>query len=71
MGINNLLPKLSSISHKVSFSELNNTVLRGPPSKKRKTDDNKVRAAIDISAWIASACHGNGAELIDERHFTN
>ena len=29
-----------------------------------------LRIAIDISSWIASACHGNGAELLDERHFT-
>ncbi len=71
MGITNLLPQLSSISHKVHFSELNNTEVRGPPSKKPKPNDKKVRAAIDISAWIASACHGNGAELMDERHFTN
>lgn len=29
-----------------------------------------LRIGIDISTWIAAACHGNGAELIDERHFS-
>ena len=31
----------------------------------------KIRVGIDISTWIAKACHGRGAILLDERHLTN
>jgi 5'-3' exonuclease len=30
-----------------------------------------LRVGIDISTWISAACHGNGAELMDERHLSN
>jgi len=30
-----------------------------------------LRIGVDISTWIAAACHGNGAELLDERHLSN
>ena len=130
MGITNLLPQLTHVSHNVTFSNkrriripghyhhhptnsssYNNAVVAADctdtnkndctssstftssssssssssslcrRSKKRKIEcechhhqDNRrrqLRVAIDVSAWISSACHGNGAELIDERHFTN
>lgn len=32
--------------------------------------DRHLRIGVDISTWISAACHGNGAELIDERHFS-
>ena len=32
--------------------------------------DRHLRIGVDVSTWIAAACHGNGAELIDERHFS-
>ena len=31
----------------------------------------RVRAALDISTWIAKACHGHGADLINEQSLTN
>mmetsp|Transcript_4227 Transcript_4227/g.8081 ORF Transcript_4227/g.8081 Transcript_4227/m.8081 type:complete len:593 (+) Transcript_4227:149-1927(+) len=34
-------------------------------------DTRYLRVGIDISTWISAACHGNGAELIDERHLSN
>ena len=77
MGITNLLPQLSQVSHKINLSELHEIEVREPPLKRCKASVSyykkrrKIRVAIDISAWIASACHGNGAELLDERHFSN
>lgn len=74
MGINNLLPQLSKVSHKVTFSESRRLEIRQPHLKRQKTNHyttSNIRAAIDISSWIASACHGNGAELLDERHLSN
>jgi hypothetical protein len=32
--------------------------------------DRYLNIGVDISTWIGAACHGNGAELIDERHFS-
>ena len=29
-----------------------------------------LRVGVDISTWISAACHGNGAELLDERHLS-
>lgn len=34
-------------------------------------DSRHLRVGIDISTWISAACHGNGAELLDERHLSN
>lgn len=30
----------------------------------------RARAAVDISTWIAKACHGHGGSLVDERYFS-
>mmetsp|Transcript_10522 Transcript_10522/g.14853 ORF Transcript_10522/g.14853 Transcript_10522/m.14853 type:complete len:507 (+) Transcript_10522:40-1560(+) len=31
----------------------------------------KMRVAVDVSVWIAHACHGNGATFLDERFLSN
>jgi 5'-3' exonuclease len=36
-----------------------------------KEDLRYLRIGVDVSTWIAAACHGNGAELLDERHLSS
>lgn len=44
---------------------------KGDGNPKKEGDLRYLRVGIDISTWISAACHGNGAELIDERHLSN
>ncbi len=74
MGIVNLLPNLSKVSQKIYLSDSHKLEISEPPYKRHKTNHyngSKIRTAIDVSSWVASACHGNGAELLDERHLSN
>mmetsp|Transcript_28321 Transcript_28321/g.35009 ORF Transcript_28321/g.35009 Transcript_28321/m.35009 type:complete len:565 (+) Transcript_28321:50-1744(+) len=74
MGITNLLPQLASVSHELHFNSSNTTNVRETSAKRQKNHKinyRRTRVGVDVSTWISSACHSNGAELIDDRHFTN
>ncbi len=43
----------------------------GSSSFRRSVRKRNLRVGVDISTWISAACHGNGAELLDERHLSN
>ena len=82
MGITNLLPQLKNITTKITLSSSKRriTTLNNEPTTTTNTKRHKpnnynnqqlLRTAIDISSWIAKACHGHGSELLDERHLSN
>jgi len=47
------------------------TAIHGVNSSGCASKPSKIRVGIDILTWVAKACHGRGAILLDERHLTN
>uniref|UniRef100_A0A7S3PVU5 XPG-I domain-containing protein n=2 Tax=Chaetoceros debilis TaxID=122233 RepID=A0A7S3PVU5_9STRA len=76
MGITNLLPALSSVEHKVTLCGSKHFQIKECQGNRNEsngssgTQRRNIRIGVDISSWIAAACHSN-TELIDERHFSN
>eukprot|EP00979_Chaetoceros_neogracilis_P008807 scaffold1972_cov265-Chaetoceros_neogracile.AAC.21 len=46
-------------------------VTRDSTAEDEKEELRHLRVGVDVSVWISAACHGNGAELLDERHLSN
>eukprot|EP00978_Attheya_sp_CCMP212_P023403 scaffold71614_cov50-Attheya_sp.AAC.1 len=68
MGVSGLLPcVLPAAGRSFDLSELS-----ARPSKRARPnhETNKIRMGIDVSGWIARICHGQGANLLDERHLS-
>ena len=83
--LKNITTKITLSSSKRRITTLNNnepttttttTTTNTTTNTKRHKPNNYnnqqlLRTAIDISSWIAKACHGHGSELLDERHLSN
>lgn len=70
MGIDGLLPRLSSITHSIHLSAIDATKI-ALEAEGGSDQSINLRVAIDVSCWISAACHVHGSSLLDERHLTN